>query len=78
MDFENITLGEIAEIEDYAGMSFTEIGDDKPGVYRLRIALAWVIKRREDPSFTIAQAEGLTPSDLTDLFDSSESGAVKK
>ncbi len=53
MDFENITLGEIAEIEDYAKMSFSEIGDDTPGVYRLRIGLAWIMKRRIDPSFTI-------------------------
>jgi hypothetical protein len=78
MDFENITLGEIAEIEDYARMSFSEIGDDKPGVYRLRIALAWIMKRREDASFTIAQAEALTPNDLTALFDNDESDKVKK
>jgi len=45
MDFENITLGEIAEIEDYAKLSFTQIGDDTPGVYRLRIGLAWIMKR---------------------------------
>ena len=78
MDFENITLGEIAEIEDYANMSFSEIGEDKPGVFRLRIGLAWVMKRRVDPSFTIKQAECLTPTDLTDLFGSDESDAVKK
>jgi hypothetical protein len=78
MDFENITLGEIAEIEDYANMSFSEIGEDKPGVFRLRIGLAWVMKRRVDPSFTIKQAEGLTPTDLTDLFGSDEPDAVKK
>lgn len=78
MDFENITLGEIAEIEDYARMSFSDIGEDKPGVYRLRIALAWIMKRRADPSFTLGQAEQLTPNDLTDLFGSDETDAVKK
>jgi hypothetical protein len=78
MDFENITLGEIAEIEDYARMSFAEIGADKPGVYRLRIGLAWIIKRREDPSFTLGMAEQLTPTDLTDLFGSDEQDSVKK
>jgi hypothetical protein len=78
MDFENITLGEIAEIEDYAKMSFSEIGDDKPGVYRLRIGLAWIMKRRIDPTFTIKQAEGLTPTELTDLFGADEPDAVKK
>jgi hypothetical protein len=78
MDFENITLGEIAEIEDYAKLSFSEIGEDKPGVYRLRIGLAWIMKRRIDPTFTIKQAEQLTPTDLTDLFGADETDAVKK
>ena len=78
MDFENITLGEIAEIEDYAKMSFSEIGDDTPGVYRLRIGLAWIMKRRTEPNFTIKQAEALTPNDLTDLFGDDEPDAVKK
>jgi hypothetical protein len=78
MDFENITLGEIAEIEDYAKLSFSEIGEDKPGVYRLRIGLAWIMKRRIDSTFTVKQAEGLTPTDLTDLFGADEPDAVKK
>jgi hypothetical protein len=78
MDFENITLGEIAEIEDYAQLPFSDIALEKVGVIRLRIALAWVMKRREDPSFTIAQAELLTPTDLTDLFGADEPDAVKK
>ena len=68
MDFEDITLGEIAEIEDYAKMSFTEIGDDVPGVYRLRIGLAWIIKRRTDLAFTVKQAEALTAKELGILF----------
>ena len=78
MDFENITLGEIAAIEDYAKLPFSMIGDDAAGVYRLRIGLAWAIKRRTDPTFTWAQAEALTPNDLTALFGDDEQDAVKK
>jgi hypothetical protein len=78
MDFENITLGEIAEIEEYAKLPFSMIGDDAVGVYRLRIGLARAIKRRVDPTFDWAQAEALTPTDLTDLFENSESGKLKK
>lgn len=78
MDFENITLGEIAEIEDYAKLPFSMIGDDAVGVYRLRIGLARAIKRRIDPTFDWAQAEALTPTDLTDLFGADEQDAVKK
>jgi hypothetical protein len=68
MDFEDITLGEIAEIEDYAKMSFSEIGEEKIGVIKLRIALAWIIKRRTESNFTIADAEQLTPNDFAQLF----------
>ena len=77
MEFEDITLGEIAEIEDYAGMSFSKVGDDIPGVFRLRIGLAWVLKRRIDPSFTIEQAAKITPNELGELFGEVDS-EVKK
>ena len=68
MDFEDITLGEIAEIEDYAQLPFSDIGDDRIGVIKLRIALAWVIKRRTNPDFTIDEAQKLTPGDFAELF----------
>lgn len=68
MDFEDITLGEIAEIEDYAGLPFSEIGEERIGVIKLRIALAWVMKRRDNPQFSIADAEKLTPNDFAELF----------
>ena len=68
MDFEDITLGEIAEIEDYAQLPFSDIGEERLGVIKLRIALAWVIKRRTNPDFTIAQAEKITPAEFAELF----------
>jgi hypothetical protein len=69
MDFDDITLGEIAEIEDYAKLPFAEIGEEKLGVIKLRIGLAWVIKRRTQPDFKLSDAEKLTPSDLNALFE---------
>jgi hypothetical protein len=68
MDFEDITLGEIAEIEDYAQLPFSDIGEERIGVIKLRIALAWVMKRRTNPDFTISEAETLTPNDFAQLF----------
>jgi hypothetical protein len=73
MDFEDITLGEIAEIEDYAQLPFADIGVEKIGVIKLRIALAWIIKRRDNPAFTIADAEKLTPGDFAELFGDDDS-----
>ena len=72
MNIDDITLGEIAEIEDYARLPITDIAEDKPGVMRLRIGLAWVIKRREDPAFTISDAEKLTSAQVTELFNDDE------
>lgn len=72
MDFDDITLGEIAEIEDYAGLPFSEIGEEKVGVIRLRIGLAWILKRRTDPTFTAKDAEKLTTNDMTALFEGDE------
>jgi len=76
MDFEDITLGEIAEIEDYAQLPFSDIAEDRIGVIKLRIALAWIMKRRVNPDFTIAEAEKLTPGDFAELFGDDE--ATKK
>lgn len=72
MDFDDITLGEIAEIEDYANLPFSEIGEEKVGVIKLRIGLAWIIKRRTNPQFTIKDAEKLTATDMAALFESDD------
>jgi hypothetical protein len=65
MEFDDITLGEIEEIEDYAGLPIQMIGDmEKVGTHKLRIALAWIVKRREDPKFTIEHAKKLKASEL--------------
>lgn len=77
MDFEDITLGEIAEIEDYAKLPFSDIGEEGVGVIKLRIALAWIIKRREDKTFTIADAEKLTAKDFAELFGDEDDEAKK-
>jgi hypothetical protein len=68
MDFEDITLGEIAEIEDYAQLPFADIAKEGVGIIKLRIALGWIIKRRTNPDFTIEDAKKLTPADFAELF----------
>ena len=72
MDFDDITLGEIAEIEDYANLPFSDIGEEKVGVIKLRIGLAWIMKRRTNPSFTIKDAEKLTATEMAALFESGD------
>jgi hypothetical protein len=69
MDINALTLGDIEDIENYAGMSFARIGDDAPGVSKLRTALVWVLKRKENKDFTIEDARQLTPDELEKIFE---------
>ena len=50
-------------------MSFARIGDDAPGVSKLRTALVWVLKRKENKDFTIEDARQLTPDELEKIFE---------
>ena len=78
MDFEDITLGEIEEIEDYAGLPIQMIGDmNKVGTHKLRIALAWIVKRRENPKFTIEDAKKLKASELLSIMGGDDDEAKK-
>jgi hypothetical protein len=69
MDIDTLTLGDIEDIENYAGLSFSDIGEDKPGVSKLRTALVWVLKRKIDPTFTIEDARQITPDELSRIFE---------
>jgi len=69
VDFNDITLGEIEEIEDYAGLPVGMIGDvNTVGTSKLRTAFAWIVKRRTDPAFTVEDAKKLSAADLTSLL----------
>jgi hypothetical protein len=70
MEFDDITLGEIEEIEDYAGLPISDIGEERPGVIKLRIALAWVMKRRTNPNYTIEDAKKMTATEMGAFFAS--------
>jgi hypothetical protein len=69
MDIDTLTLGDIEDIENYAGLSFSDIGEDKPGVSKLRTALVWVLKRKENKKFTIEDARNITPDELSKIFE---------
>lgn len=78
MDFEDITLGEIEEIEDYAGLPIQMIGDmNKVGTHKLRIALAWIVKRRENPKFSIEDAKKMKASELLNIMGGDDDEAKK-
>lgn len=68
MDFDEITLGELAEIEAFADASITEIMEATPAATKLKIGMAWVLKRRTEPKFTVEDAKALTMSELMEFL----------
>jgi len=60
MDIQHLKLSEVAKIEELSGQSIEAISDtDKPKGKALA-ALAFVVKRREDPKFKWNDAMDLT------------------
>jgi hypothetical protein len=73
MDIGNITLGDIEDIENYAGLPLSDIGEEKAGVSKLRTALVWIIKRKDNPQYTIEDARALPSSEISALLGESDS-----
>lgn len=69
MDFDKLTLGDIEDIEDYAGLPISDIADvSKPGTAKLRTALVWIVKRKEIEGFTIADARNLPTAEMNAIL----------
>lgn len=62
-----LTLGELAKVEEIGKGSINDLANDEKPKMQMLIALAFVVKKREDPTFTVNQAEALTMEDLTAL-----------
>ena len=60
LDVDSLTLGEIEQLEEIANRAIGEIFDIVSGVQPMRAsvltAIVWLVKRRQDPSFTVEQA----------------------
>ncbi len=78
MDIQKLTLGEIARIESIAEAPLANLADDNAPKGALLSALAFVMKRREDPKFTLDQAKELTMLDIEALLADGDSDAKKE
>ena len=58
-DINDLTIAEIVEIEELTGMPFDSMGDATKPKGKMLQALAFITKRRADPSFTYEQAGAL-------------------
>lgn len=68
MDIKNLTMGEVAKIEELSGLPLASLSDDDKPKGKLMAALGFVIKRREDPKFTLEMANNLTMAEITSLI----------
>ena len=75
VDLNDLTIAEVCEIEDRTGLPLDALGQaDKPKGRMLQ-ALAYIVKRREDPEFTWEQVGDLkisTSSEKVDPTDDDE------
>lgn len=68
MDIKTLTLGEVAKVEELARAPLGWLGDDQHPQGMLMAAVAFVVKRRENVSFTFADAQNLTFDDLNEII----------
>lgn len=77
MDITQLNLGELAIVEELAGQPLQALNDPAAPKAKLTAALVYVLKKREDPKFTLADAEKFTSDEASELF-TGDSEAVKK
>ena len=78
MDIKNLTLGEIATVERISGQPLVALSDEKAFKGELLAALAFVIKKRSSPSFTIEDAQALTMDDIEDILSDGDAPEKKE
>ncbi len=69
MNVNELTLGDVAEVEELSGQPLSSLGDPNAPKGKLMIAVAWIIKRKEDPKFTYEHAKRLTMDEIESLFE---------
>ena len=72
MNVNDLTMGEIDEVETFAGQPLASLSSTEQSNTKLLIGLAWVIKRKEDPKFTLEHAKRLTMTEITQMLEDDE------
>ena len=66
MDINDLTLGEISVVEQYAGISIDQAEEAPKG--KLLASWAYVVKRRTEPKYKYEDALKLTPKEATAII----------
>ena len=73
MNVNELTMGEIDEVETYAGAPLSSLASTETSNTKLLIGLAYVIKRKEDPKFSLEHAKRLTMDEITAMLEDDDS-----
>lgn len=68
MSISELTVGQIAQVEELSGLPFMALTDPATPKGRLYQAVAYVIKHKQDPTFTFEQAGELGMSEINALM----------
>jgi hypothetical protein len=68
MDYEALTLNEVEEVEKLTGVSIDAIANDGQPKGRVLKVLIWVMKKRENSSYTLDEAGKLTLAEAVAIF----------
>lgn len=72
-DFDSLTLGEVATIEDLSGQSISSIADEGSPKGKALAAIVMVVKRRSgEPDFTFNKALALPLSEANSFIGGSD------
>ena len=55
-DLDKVTVGDIVDIEETVGMAWDDIVDMDSPPTKVLLAMLWIVKRRDDPNFTLEDA----------------------
>ena len=69
---EDLTLGDVEDVETYAGQPLASLADASSNKGRLMTALAWVIQRKENPKFSLEDAKKMPMGEITKLLNSED------
>lgn len=72
ISIDELTLGEVAEIEKTAGQPLAALADEKALKGKLLQAIAYIAMKREDPKAKFEDAGSMKMSEITQLLAGDE------
>lgn len=66
--YKSLKMSELGLVESKSGMGIGSMSDMNLPKAALLTAMAWIVRKRENPTFTYEQAEDLTQSEVNEIL----------